>query len=160
MGKTALAAETLALWEVRFDWVLLYQAKPNPLGLDATLRDIDLRLKAERARPETTAGRIPPLPSTAAPATFTGPERQDRVMRDLRFDPAGPGPAAGARQLRNHPKTPGRPAPRHLPSGPARTPPGIAALHRWRPNWSAPGPGCDHLPPLALRAGQRGGLLQ
>lgn len=29
MGKTALVAESLALWETRFDWVLLYQAKPN-----------------------------------------------------------------------------------------------------------------------------------
>jgi len=25
MGKTALTAEALALWESRFEWVLLYQ---------------------------------------------------------------------------------------------------------------------------------------
>lgn len=30
MGKTALVAEALALWEARFEWVLLYQAKRNP----------------------------------------------------------------------------------------------------------------------------------
>ncbi len=44
MGKTALTAEVLALWESRFEWVLLYQAKPNRLEFDATLRDIHLRL--------------------------------------------------------------------------------------------------------------------
>ena len=37
MGKTALTAEALALWESRFAWVLLYQAKPNALGFDAHL---------------------------------------------------------------------------------------------------------------------------
>ena len=47
MGKTALIAEALALWESRFDWVLLYQAKPNALGFDATLRDIHLKLNGE-----------------------------------------------------------------------------------------------------------------
>jgi len=34
MGKTALVAEALGLWESRFEWVLLYQAKPNVLGLN------------------------------------------------------------------------------------------------------------------------------
>jgi hypothetical protein len=43
MGKTALVAEALALWESRFEWALLYQAKPNALGFEATLRDIDLK---------------------------------------------------------------------------------------------------------------------
>ena len=50
MGKTALTAEALALWESRFEWVLLYQAKPNALGFDATLRDIHLKLYAELGR--------------------------------------------------------------------------------------------------------------
>ena len=50
MGKTALTAEALALWESRFEWVLLYQAKPNALGFDATLRDIHLKLNAELGR--------------------------------------------------------------------------------------------------------------
>src|SRR5262249_55185464 len=44
MGKTALVAEVLALWESRFEWVLLYQAKPSALGFDATLRDIHTKL--------------------------------------------------------------------------------------------------------------------
>ena len=47
MGKTALVAEALALWETRFEWVLLYQAKPNALGFDAFLRDMDLKLRGE-----------------------------------------------------------------------------------------------------------------
>lgn len=50
MGKTALTAEALALWETRFEWVLLYQAKPNALGFDATLRDIHLKLIGELGR--------------------------------------------------------------------------------------------------------------
>jgi tetratricopeptide (TPR) repeat protein len=45
MGKTALAAEALDLWERRFRWVLLCQAKPNALRFDDWLRDIDQRLK-------------------------------------------------------------------------------------------------------------------
>ncbi len=45
MGKTALVAEALALWETRFEWVLLYQAKPNALGFDRDfLQNIHLRL--------------------------------------------------------------------------------------------------------------------
>lgn len=47
MGKTALVAEALSLWETRFEWVLLYQAKPNALGFEATLRDIHLKLMGE-----------------------------------------------------------------------------------------------------------------
>lgn len=50
MGKTALTAEALALWESRFEWVLLYRAKPNALGFDTTLRDIHLKLNAELGR--------------------------------------------------------------------------------------------------------------
>src|SRR5262249_60171384 len=50
MGKTALTAEALALWESRFEWVLLYQAKPNALGFDAPLHDIPLKLSAELGR--------------------------------------------------------------------------------------------------------------
>ena len=84
MGKTALVAEALALWEERFDWVLLYQAKPNALGLEATLRDIDQKLAEElgryhqhvQARP---ADRI----YRDASAEFTGPARQQRLMRNL-----------------------------------------------------------------------------
>jgi hypothetical protein len=47
MGKTALTAEALALWETRFRWVLLYQSKPNASGFDTTLRDIHLKLVGE-----------------------------------------------------------------------------------------------------------------
>ncbi len=47
MGKTSLAAEALDLWQTQFDWVLIFQAKPNALNLDNTLRDIHLLLWAE-----------------------------------------------------------------------------------------------------------------
>jgi tetratricopeptide (TPR) repeat protein len=46
MGKSALVAEFLDLWEERFDAVLLYQAKPAGLELEVTLSDIHLRLTA------------------------------------------------------------------------------------------------------------------
>ena len=84
MGKTALVAETLALWETRFDWVLLYQAKPNPLGFDATLRDIDLKLRGELGRYHD---HVKARPADAiyrdASAEFTGPARLERLTRNL-----------------------------------------------------------------------------
>ena len=84
MGKTALTAEALALWERQFDWVLLYQAKPNALGFDTVLRDIDLKLRGElgqyhehvKARPADAIYRD-------ASADFTGEERYDRLTRNL-----------------------------------------------------------------------------
>jgi tetratricopeptide (TPR) repeat protein len=84
MGKTALAAESLDLWEARFDWVLLYQAKPNALGFETTLRDIHMKLNAEldryhihlKTRPADAIHR-------AADAEFTGPERFERLTRNL-----------------------------------------------------------------------------
>ncbi len=84
MGKTALTAEALALWETRFEWVLLYQAKPNALGLDATLRDIHQKLMGElkryhdhvRAHPADAIHR-------EASAEFTGPARLERLTRNL-----------------------------------------------------------------------------
>jgi tetratricopeptide (TPR) repeat protein len=84
MGKTALTAEALALWESRFEWVLLYQAKPNALGFDATLRDIHLKLYAELGRyydhvQERPADAI----YRAADAEFTGAERLERLTRNL-----------------------------------------------------------------------------
>lgn len=100
MGKTALVAEALALWESRFDWVLLYQAKPNPLGLDATLRDIDLKLRGElglyhdhvKTRPADAIYRD-------ASAEFTGPARQERLTRNLIRALQDEAILAGARQL-------------------------------------------------------------
>jgi len=84
MGKTALVAEALALWESRFEWVLLYQAKPNALGFSATLRDIHLKLMGElklyhdhvRANPADAIYR------DAAP-DFTSSERLERLTRNL-----------------------------------------------------------------------------
>src|SRR6185436_4689760 len=84
MGKTALVAEALALWESRFEWVLLYQAKPNALGFEATLRDIDLKLRGELGRYHD---HVKDWPADAiyrdATADFTGPERFNRLTRNL-----------------------------------------------------------------------------
>jgi tetratricopeptide (TPR) repeat protein len=84
MGKTALVAEALSLWETRFEWVLLYQAKPNALGFEATLRDIHMKLNGEvkhyhshvRANPADAIYRDPN-------ESFTGPERMARLTRNL-----------------------------------------------------------------------------
>ncbi len=84
MGKTALVAEALALWERRFEWVLLYQAKPNPLGFDATLRDVHLKLMGElklyhdhvRANPADAIYRD-------ATVDFTGLVRFERLTLNL-----------------------------------------------------------------------------
>jgi tetratricopeptide (TPR) repeat protein len=84
MGKTALVAEALALWESRFEWVLLYQAKPNALGFEATLRDIDLKLRGELGRYHD---HVKARPADAiyreASTDFTGPERFERLTRNL-----------------------------------------------------------------------------
>ena len=84
MGKTALTAEALALWESRFEWVLLYQAKPNALGFDATLRDIHMKLNAELGRyHEHVKAHPADAIHRAADGDFTGQDRLDRLMRNL-----------------------------------------------------------------------------
>lgn len=84
MGKTALVAEALALWETRFDWVLLYQAKPNALGFDATLRDIHLKLVGELGRyyDHVQVHRADAIYRDAT-TEFTGPARLERLTRNL-----------------------------------------------------------------------------
>lgn len=84
MGKTALTAEALALWETRFEWVLLYQAKPNRLEFETTLRDIHIKLMGElklyhdhvRANPADAIYRD-------ATTDFTGPDRLQRLTCNL-----------------------------------------------------------------------------
>jgi tetratricopeptide (TPR) repeat protein len=84
MGKTALTAEALALWESRFEWVLLYQAKPNVLGFDATLHDIHQKLYAELGRyHDHVQSRPAEAIYRAADAEFTGAERLERLTRNL-----------------------------------------------------------------------------
>ncbi len=84
MGKTALTAEALALWESRFAWVLLYQAKPNALGFDTTLRDIHMSLAGELGRyHEHVKAHPADAIHRAADGEFTGPERLDRLTRNL-----------------------------------------------------------------------------
>ena len=84
MGKTALTAESLALWESRFEWVLLYQAKPTPLGFEAALSDIHMKLYAELGRyhDHVKAHRADAIHRDAT-AEFTGPDRLERLTRNL-----------------------------------------------------------------------------
>lgn len=84
MGKTALIAEALSLWESKFEWILLYQAKPNALSFDATLSDIHLKLNGELGRyHEHVKSRPADAIYRSASAEFTGQERIDRLTRNL-----------------------------------------------------------------------------
>ncbi len=86
MGKTALTAEALALWESRFEWVLLFQAKPNRLEFEATLRDIHFKLLRDSScySDHVRQYRGDAIYCDPDPATdFTGPERLQRLTRNL-----------------------------------------------------------------------------
>jgi hypothetical protein len=84
MGKTALTAEALDLWEARFEWVLLYQAKPEPLGFEEMLRDIDLKLREELGRYyEHVQARRADAIYRPADAAFTGDRRLERLTGNL-----------------------------------------------------------------------------
>lgn len=84
MGKTALAAEALALWQARFAWVLLYQSKSNRLDIDMWLRDLHLKLNAELGRYyDHVKSSSPDAIYREASAEFTGAERYERLTRNL-----------------------------------------------------------------------------
>lgn len=84
MGKTALVAEALSLWEKQFEWVLLYQAKPTALGFEATLRDIHIKLMGELGRyHDYVKSRPADAIYRDADGSFTGPERLSRLTRNL-----------------------------------------------------------------------------
>jgi hypothetical protein len=84
MGKTALVAEALALWEERFQWVLLYQAKPNALQFEATLGDIHLKLIGELGRYYNHMQSNPAdAIHRAATTDFTGAIRRERLTSNL-----------------------------------------------------------------------------
>lgn len=85
MGKTALAAEALALWEERFDWVLLYQGKPGALDFENTLRDVHLKLFAEVGRRYHEHVKDNPADAVhrAAGEDFAGDARLDRLTDNL-----------------------------------------------------------------------------
>jgi hypothetical protein len=84
MGKTALVAEALDLWATDFDWVLLYQAKPNALGFEATLHDIHVKLMRELGRYHDHVRQYPADGIyREASDEFTGPERLARLTDNL-----------------------------------------------------------------------------
>lgn len=47
IGKTAFVAEVVDIWQSRFDWVLLFQAKPNPLQLGDFFLQVHMHLDGE-----------------------------------------------------------------------------------------------------------------
>lgn len=84
MGKTALVAEALALWETRFEWVLLFPAKPHALGFEATLRNIHLKLMGELGRyhDHVKIHRADQIYRDGSDE-FTGAERLERLTHNL-----------------------------------------------------------------------------
>lgn len=74
----------LVHWSGHGNLNLLELAKPNALGFDATLRDIDLKLRGELGRYHY---HVKAWPADAiyrdASAEFTGPARQERLTRNL-----------------------------------------------------------------------------
>jgi len=84
MGKTALAAESLDLWEQGFTWVLTWQAKPSPLVFDAWLRDLHFKLWGELGRYHDQVQAHPAEAVHRNPEPgFTGPERLARLIHNL-----------------------------------------------------------------------------
>ncbi|MGE3724116.1 MAG: CHAT domain-containing protein [Candidatus Sericytochromatia bacterium] len=84
MGKTALTAEILDLWEDRFEQILLYQSKPNPIGLDNMLQDIHTKLNLELGRYHEHIKVRPADAIYRRPSTeFTGKERLERLIYNL-----------------------------------------------------------------------------
>lgn len=84
MGKTALVAEVLDLWEGRFAWVATYQAKPNALGFDAFLRDLNLKLRGELGiYHQHVQGHPAAAIYRDASEDFTGEARSKRLIQNL-----------------------------------------------------------------------------
>lgn len=84
IGKTALAAEVITIWQTRFDWLLLYQAKPNHLSFEYFLQDIHLKLQGQEG---VYCSHIQKLPDDAifrdSTDEFNGTERIERLTRNL-----------------------------------------------------------------------------
>jgi tetratricopeptide (TPR) repeat protein len=85
MGKTALTAEVLALWGSRFEWVLIFQAKPNALGIDRDfLWDSHIRLtdRSDSYR-ERIAANSRDAVWLQADGDFAGTRRMEVMMANL-----------------------------------------------------------------------------
>lgn len=92
MGKTALVAELLSLWQNRFAAVLLYQGKPNALSFEACLQDIHLKLLENRPAYQAHLQAHPDdAVYCAAPVALDGQSwREQRVaalIRAMRAEP-------------------------------------------------------------------------
>ena len=73
MGKTALAAEVVDAWQSRFDWVLLFQAKPHSIPLENCLRQIHMQLNATLGRYHQHCQRYPLDAIWREAASFASP---------------------------------------------------------------------------------------
>ncbi len=84
MGKSALCAEVVDVWQAQFTWILLYQAKPQALAFEATLRDIHLRLKGELGSYQRHIEQYPlEAIHREADDNFNGEVRLQRLRQNL-----------------------------------------------------------------------------
>ncbi len=84
IGKSALCAEVVDLWQGGFAWVVLFSAKSQALGFDAFMRDIHTRLDGERQVYHQHLQRYPAdAIYRVAEGDFTGAFRLERMMRNL-----------------------------------------------------------------------------
>ncbi len=84
LGKTALAAECIALWHRRFDWVLCLQTRPEPLSADGYYRTLDQRLgRDSQVYRETCAGYPAGRIYLEPGPDWTGAERFERMRTNL-----------------------------------------------------------------------------
>ena len=82
LGKTALVAEAVHLWHRRFDGVFVFQSKPQALGLDDVLRQLDLRLAGHSRAYDQLCQERPNARIYLPPGQPLSGEERRRQMRD------------------------------------------------------------------------------
>ena len=86
LGKTALVAEAVHLWHRRFDGVFVFQSKPQALGLDDILRQLDLKLAGHSRAYDQLCQERPNARIYLPPGQPLSGEERRRQMRDNLFE--------------------------------------------------------------------------
>lgn len=81
MGKTSLTAELIDIWQARFDWVLLFQAKPE-LRLELFLTELHQHLDGELKVYHQHIKQHPADAIYLDPNTFTNKTKRQQRMAD------------------------------------------------------------------------------
>ncbi|MGA1867756.1 MAG: CHAT domain-containing protein [bacterium] len=84
LGKTMLAAEAIHLWHPRFDYVLIFQAKPHALHIDEFYRGLDKKLTLESTVYRETCANNPFHKIYLEPTKdLTGNDRYQQMHNNL-----------------------------------------------------------------------------